>query len=281
MTVESTHVRYLTLYHILYPDYLKSNLNLGTLKPTLYDMTLNDRQIQLLDTPGFDDSTKNNIELLQDIVAYLWYLARFPDHFQVQGVIFLHDISETRFSGSQRTTLSILKQICGDKALGNVIVGTTMWNSTNPKKLSEQKIRENAIKTEHWIGIHKIIRLPEDDRDAAASIVTELLSKPPVPLLVQQEMLVPPHALGCTTVGKEMISAGEKDHERLKKAGNGAEAGIMETLLNALKNPPELSFVEKLGVAIAAPIILAPAALVAAPVGVIAALVHLGKKVTG
>lgn len=39
-----------------------------------------------------------------------------------------------------------------------------------------------------------------------------------------------------------------------------------------------MSFAEKLGLAIAAPIVLAPAAFVAAPVGVIASLVHLAEE---
>lgn len=64
----------------------------------------------------------------------------------------------------------------------------------------------------------------------------------------------------------------EADAEKQKR-----ERGQFERLFDKIK-AGDLSFAEKFGLAIAAPIVLAPAALVSAPVGVIASLVHLAQK---
>ncbi|KAH0610156.1 uncharacterized protein H6S33_012702 [Morchella sextelata] len=258
------------------PD-VDGGTNSTTVEVTPYNCHVNDRSVILIDTPGFDDDVRDNIDILLAITSNLLRLAL--EGSQLHGVIFLHDISERRFSGSQKRTLSILRQMCGAGAMGNVIIGTTMWSSD--KKKNEQEMREAHILKEHWDGIHSTVRLPEDDFDAAAGIVTALLSVPRVYLLVQDEMYKTGGELGKTTVGK-MISAEGKDKlESLKQQGKDKDAGTLERVLEKLKRPADMTFAEKFGLAIAAPIVLAPAALVAAPVGVIYALVHGANYFTG
>ncbi|RPB07127.1 hypothetical protein P167DRAFT_496194 [Morchella conica CCBAS932] len=260
------------------PD-VDSGIDSATTKAAPYKCHLNGRPVILIDTPGFDDSARDNIDILEDIVSHLLYLAREDDSFPLHGVIFLHDISEKRFSGSQKKTLSILQQMCGKSAMGNVIVGTTMWYPGSIKRFAEQEKREADILKEHWSRIHSTVRLYEDDVDAAAGILTALLAVPRVNLLVHDEMHKTGGILGETTVGKTIFAEGIDEFERLRRLGKEKEAGVLEGLLKRLKNPADMTFAEKLGLAIAAPIVLAPAAFVAAPVGVIYALVHGANKV--
>lgn len=97
-------------------------------RPCMYRATVNKTEIILVDTPGFDDSGIENLEILRGSIAILHFLAIQKSCFPIHGIVFLHDISEVKFSGSQRKTLSILRVLCGEKCMGNVIVGTTRWS---------------------------------------------------------------------------------------------------------------------------------------------------------
>lgn len=168
----------------------------------------------LLDTPGFDDSVRDNLEVLSEITSQLYLFALQPDKFAMRGVVFLHDISEIRFGGSQKKTLGILKALLGEANLGNVVVGTTMWDA---RRYKQQEQRERALQDDLWRGIHKTMRLPDEDKGAAERIIRELLKKKPALLLVQKEMLKPPHTLESTTVGKLAMPEGRLELENLQK----------------------------------------------------------------
>lgn len=105
----------------------------------MYRATVNKTEIILVDTPGFDDSGMENLEILRGTIGILHFLAIQKSRFPIHGIVFLHDISEVKFSGSQRKTLSILRALCGEKCMGNVIVGTTRWGPERPAKLRRRK----------------------------------------------------------------------------------------------------------------------------------------------
>lgn len=320
-----------------------ANCDAGTKKPAMYNAEVNGRKIILLDTPGFDDSGVENLGLLYDIFSILYSLALGKGRFPIHGVVFLHDISEARFSGSQRKTLLILRALCGESCMENVIVGTMRWSPEGSARFKKEEERERAFLGEHWGDVYKTKRwTSEHDIHVPAQIVTDLLEKPSVLLLAQVEIL---NAVGDTTAGRLLVPEARVEMERLQRefaeqkqrfegemAKNSAEAEKLRRELERRKKTPgantdkdkleqlqreiaekekkvkedkarmevdaekqkgergqferlvdrvkagDLSFAEKFGLSIAAPIVLAPAALVAAPVGVIASLVHLAQK---
>lgn len=205
----------------------------GTQIPTIYMTEINNNPILLLDTPGFDDSARGNIDVLSDIVSNLHIFTLRQQEIKVRGVIFLYDISENRFAGSQAKTLEILKGLCGNECMGHVIVGTTMWDR-NSKKFPKQILREEKFCEKHWKGIHKTIRLFEDDESAASQIILDLLNLPPILLLVQKEMMRPPHTIENTTVGKSTMPDGYREIEELKRQKN-AQAEVYENELRRRK----------------------------------------------
>lgn len=175
------------------------------------------RKVLLLDTPGFDDSARENLEVLNEIVSQFYVFALRRTELETRGVIFLHDISETRFGGSQRKTLSILKALVGDEHMGNVIVGTTMWSPAGSSKFENEEQREQSLLDDQWGGICKTTRVPCDDKDAAAGIITDLLARPPVILLSQAEMIEFPHTVENTTAGRLTIPEGRMEMEELRR----------------------------------------------------------------
>lgn len=213
-------------------------LLLVTQKPTVYLTWIGKRKVLLLDTPGFDDSARDNLDVLGDIVSNLYSFALRPENFEMRGVIFLHDISEMRFGGSQKKTLGILKAIVGKENLGNVIIGTTMWSSPwDAGKLKQQEKRERALLDDQWSGIRKTTRLFHDRKSVAVQIIYDLLAGPSALLLVQTEMLQPPHTIEATTVGKLAMPEGRLELEDLQRGVRErekefeAESKRQETLL--------------------------------------------------
>lgn len=208
--------------------------NSGTQTLTVYKTTVENTPILLLDTPGFDDSVRGNIDVLRDIVSNLYLFTLRKEEIKVRGVIFLYDISDNRFAGSQAKTLEILKAICGSDCMGNVIVGTTMWDQNSKKKFPQQVYREETFREKYWKGIHSTTRLFEDDEVAAGQVILDLLALPPVLLLVQKEIMKPPHTIESTTVGRSAMPDGYEEIKELKRQKN-KQAELFEAELNQRK----------------------------------------------
>jgi hypothetical protein len=159
----------------------------------------------------------DNFKVLEEIISHFYYTALRRDSINIRGVIFLHDISETRMSSSQKKTWEILRAFCGPSCMSSVIVGTTMWSDEGSKKFKNEEEREKAFSKRVWIETGGNVRLADDDRDAAGQIVTDLLAKPPSLLQVQLELLRPPHTAEETTVGRIAMPEGRAERDRLQK----------------------------------------------------------------
>ncbi|KAF8535939.1 hypothetical protein BDD12DRAFT_853207 [Trichophaea hybrida] len=184
---------------------------------TMYTAQVSGQNVCLLDTPGFDDSVMDNLKVLDEIISHFYFCALRRDTINIRGVIFLHDISETRMSSSQKKTWEILRAFCGSPLMSSVIVGTTMWSVESKKKFKKEEEREKSFLERFWSETGGTIRLADDDRDAAGQIVTDLLAKPPCLLQVQLELLRPPHTAEETTVGRIAMPEGRAERARLQK----------------------------------------------------------------
>ncbi|KAM7210185.1 hypothetical protein V8F06_014431 [Rhypophila decipiens] len=99
-----------------------------------YDQT---RIIRLIDTPGFDDTTRSDTEVLNSIASHLDTLHRARQH--LLGIICLHRITDVRLSGSAIRNFTILKKLCGPENYHKIVLATTMWGDVAALDKSEQK----------------------------------------------------------------------------------------------------------------------------------------------
>ena len=60
-----------------------------------------------------------------------WHCVHHDDSYnsdmKLGGVVYLHDISETRMHGKTRKNLEVFQKLCGNDAFRSVILGTTGW----------------------------------------------------------------------------------------------------------------------------------------------------------
>ncbi|OCH83803.1 hypothetical protein OBBRIDRAFT_742684, partial [Obba rivulosa] len=70
-----------------------------------------DRNVTLIDTPGFDDTTKSDTDILKMIAVYL--STTYENGYKLSGVIYIHRISDFRMTGVSRRNFTMFRKLCG------------------------------------------------------------------------------------------------------------------------------------------------------------------------
>jgi septin family protein len=100
-------------------------------------------RVTLIDTPGFGEAGRSDLEILQDIVRFI----SEPRHRPLAGIIFCHKITDTRLTGSSRQTLRILSEMCGRRFSPHIVFATTMWDTIAPDQdKSKYEAREDELR---------------------------------------------------------------------------------------------------------------------------------------
>lgn len=71
------------------------------------------------------------------LISYV--LSSYEQRITLTGILLFHCISESRMGGSLRNNLTMLQELCGEDALQNIIITTTMWNQVT-KDIGLQRV---------------------------------------------------------------------------------------------------------------------------------------------
>lgn len=77
------------------------------------NFALHGRVAQLVETHGFDDIGKADVNILNNIAFWLSRAHRAKPEFMLSGMIYLHFMSEARMCGSAVKNLEMMKLHCG------------------------------------------------------------------------------------------------------------------------------------------------------------------------
>ncbi|KAF4615160.1 hypothetical protein D9613_003468 [Agrocybe pediades] len=168
------------------------------------DPFLRQYTVILVDTPGFDDTYAADVDILERIANWLKNAHR--DMMVVGGVIYLHDISNDRFSGTARRNLEMFNRMCGDNAFKKVIIGTTKWRRTPP---STGERRENELKEVHWRPMLEkgaSTKHFEDSYDSCLAFIRQIVEDKllGIYLTIQKEMVDDKKIIPETQAGMEL-----------------------------------------------------------------------------
>ncbi|KAJ7587356.1 hypothetical protein C8J56DRAFT_78375 [Mycena floridula] len=105
-------------------------------------------RIIILDTPGFNDKFETDYEILRRISV--WLTHSYSEGMKLAGVVYLHDISQTRMLGSNRRYFELFRKLCGLKASPHIFLTTTKWSRVDE---DEGKRRETQLVDKFWNGI--------------------------------------------------------------------------------------------------------------------------------
>ncbi|KAN0084765.1 P-loop containing nucleoside triphosphate hydrolase protein [Elaphomyces granulatus] len=168
------------------------------------------RTIHLIDTPGFDDTTKADVDILNNITFWLSHAYRAEPKLLLSGIIYLHPISEPKMVGTATRNLAMMKLLCGEENLSIVWLATTMWGLVSP---------ERGLSTDQFWG--GLIR--HQDSETSAFAIHQ-----PMALSIQRQMVDEHRNVDQTDAGRylrqHVIREQEKELDEKLDAQEVAEA---------------------------------------------------------
>ncbi|KAF2436656.1 hypothetical protein EJ08DRAFT_578327 [Tothia fuscella] len=189
-----------------------TDLETCTQSCSLVPVDIGPSQILVVDVPDFDDTIRADSEILQEIARLL--AAQYQLGVNLKGIIYIHRITDKRYSASALKNLEMVKKICGDAALKNVLLVTSRWAEI-PEDVGLNHERE--LKENFWAYMiargSNMCRF-RSDRNSALSVVSQLLVKDTIVLGLQRQLVDQEKPLNETEAGSYL----NDDLERLKMA---------------------------------------------------------------
>ncbi|KAJ5794731.1 hypothetical protein N7457_001330, partial [Penicillium paradoxum] len=204
------------------------SLNACTAKVDVYAYKLSaDRTVYLIDTPGFDDTSKKDTEVLSEIAT--WLGDSYSSKIKLNGIIYLHRISDRRMQGSARRNLQMFRDLCGDDALKKVILATTMWDivPTAEGDMREKELKENKDFWGYMLSKGSIALRHDNTSSSARDIVQQLaIHKKPIVTDIQKQLVDQKLPLDQTAAGMGLQSETLKERARWMKERQEFEAEL-------------------------------------------------------
>ncbi|KAG6833274.1 hypothetical protein H0H87_009449 [Tephrocybe sp. NHM501043] len=180
------------------------------------------RRIIIVDTPGFDDTYVADSEILRRIAV--WLAQSYSANMTLAGVIYLHEISQTRMLGTARKNLDMFNKLIGKDATKNVILATTKWGEI-PAEVGDR--REEQLRERHWkwmvdLGA-KLFRFT-DSQESGWKIIQHILDQTATQdvdtVEIQQELVELKKILPETEAGQALLYTLEEllENQRLAAA---------------------------------------------------------------
>jgi len=207
---------------------------------------LKNRRLLLVDTPGFDDTFADDCEILERIAK--WLKASYRTQL-LGGIIYLHNISDNRFTGTARKNLVMFNRLCGEGAISQVVLGTTMASRLSDAEAAKRLAR---LKEAHWKDMmDKGAQVFECDKVqlTALNLVKAILGRfqETTVLAIQHELVDKHKIIPETEAGKELRYTLQQMRDQQKRAAQlagKAEQGDTDAaadLLEAKKQIEQLS----------------------------------------
>ncbi|KZP07744.1 P-loop containing nucleoside triphosphate hydrolase protein [Athelia psychrophila] len=177
--------------------------------------TFQGRRVLLFDTPGFDDTTKSDTDILKMIAAFL--ASTYEQGATLSGVIYMHRISDFRMGGISRRNFSMFRKLCGDDSLKNVALVTNMWSEVDPAPVLDK---------------HAQLLRHDGTLATAQAIVAQIVDNHPMALRIQEELVDEHKDISETAAGtelnRELAEQARKHKEELKLIREEMQVAIKE-----------------------------------------------------
>ncbi|KAF8424478.1 P-loop containing nucleoside triphosphate hydrolase protein [Tirmania nivea] len=165
-----------------------------------YSTAIEGIHYRFLDTPGFNDTVRSEMDVLLCITSWLCDL--YCANVRITGIIYVHRISDDRVQGSSLRNLRMLEALCGESCMPNLILMTTHWDKV-PTALGQE--RESELRSGFWnTMIQKGARTARFDRSTTSGrrIVELFEDRSPIVLAIQEQMIDQGRVLSETVAGQ-------------------------------------------------------------------------------
>ncbi|KAJ7859152.1 hypothetical protein B0H14DRAFT_2747238 [Mycena olivaceomarginata] len=165
---------------------------------------LDGRWISLIDTPGFDDTSRSDTEILTQIASFL--AAAYEHGKKLAGVIYMHRISDVRMGGISTRNFKMFRQLCGESTLRNVVIVTNMWGEVG-REVGEAREAELGSDDRFFKPVlDKGGRMLRNNNGitSAQAILYYLIGNHPRALRIQRELVDQGKNISQTAAGEEL-----------------------------------------------------------------------------
>jgi hypothetical protein len=173
--------------------------------------------VQLVDTPGFNDTNRSDMDILVTITEWI-----HVNKVAVAGIIYLYKITDMRFTGASRMNLEILKALCGEQFYPHLVLSSTMWDEMRDESgVMQAKERERELLQSPHIWKDILAKGAEYKRYSGSQeqghcMVDHLLSRQNAPSMAITIELRD-QSVDNTTVGQLITEEGRKREEKLRQ----------------------------------------------------------------
>jgi len=154
------------------------NLSIGHNKPCTQDVEeitfkLDGHSIVLLDTPGFDDELRSDVNILRDVGKWMANRGDLVGRL-VDGLILLHPLTVQRIWDAERKQVALLQKLLGENSHERIIIATTMGEQIKPEMNAERLERRQP---EQWRGLigGAIIMSHQNNQESAHRIIRKII----------------------------------------------------------------------------------------------------------
>ncbi|CUS07476.1 unnamed protein product [Tuber aestivum] len=159
--------------------------------------------VTLVDTPGFNDTTRTDTEVLTEICD--WTSKTYEENRLLSGIIYLHRITDVRMDGSSMKNLRMFQKLCGIRALKNVFLTTTQWS--NAVGQADGEVREKGLceDRDFWgmlIEQGATLQRFHGTRESGLELIDQLMPKLPAVLDIQDQIVTQKRTIIETDAGQ-------------------------------------------------------------------------------
>ncbi|KAF9463765.1 P-loop containing nucleoside triphosphate hydrolase protein [Collybia nuda] len=169
-------------------------------------VNLDGRLYRFIDTPGFDDTDRSEVEILKIIAEFLG--THYVQGASIHGILYLHRISDIRMGNASRRSFRLFRKLCGEASLRNMVIVTTMWNriSEVEGERRESELRQDDKFFKPIIDEGAIMIRHDNTFPSALQLVKFISEHPkyPVPLAIQIELITQGKQIVETNAGREL-----------------------------------------------------------------------------
>jgi hypothetical protein len=142
---------------------------------------------------------------------------------KLSGIIYLHRTTDTRMGGSARKILSMFRKLCGTEVLQNVLLVSTMWETTE-LSTGERREKELVDTEDFWgllLGGGAKVERHDNSRESAMRLLKNLVGKNRVTMSIQKEMVnehkTLDQTLDQTLEGLKIVAELQKERDKVEK----------------------------------------------------------------
>ncbi|TDL23892.1 hypothetical protein BD410DRAFT_720398 [Rickenella mellea] len=192
---------------------------------------LDDYVVTLIDTPGFDDTTRSDADILNMIATF--FATAYEAGHLFSGIIYMHPISNVRMGGVSTLNFRLFQKLCGESAFGNVAIVTTMWGRVTE---SEGQAREKELSSED-LFFKPVLEMGgqmlrhDATLESAQAIMHAMIRNKPRPMKIQRELHDDKLDILQTSAGEELNRQLKEQAEMHREQLRALEKELREAIL--------------------------------------------------